>query len=317
LAVDHAGNLYQPGLKPVYPGLPREIIWIDRNAMAAQAWSRVKRHKAKRLCFSSLDDFPDVNVKLATHPGHFVSQRNIYAAKSVLQKLGQLGGPTRGHHHHLVHQLFVEQHTDPGGLGAEATYHLGRVAQTILRVTGVDPLRRVGQEEIPSGDQSGGFKQRLDLLLCGPRVGGGLQHHQLARGKVRGDRLRGGPDMDQVGHAVAYRRGDTDQHDIALRQRLEGGGELDSTTGHPGCEDRLLHPGNDQVAPGQRIHPGSIGVDAGDREPGIGGSAGQGKSHVALPDDRHPGSSGQDPSPENGGIADGSSSPKGGSGWWS
>src|SRR5438132_5638078 len=77
----------------IFPCFPREVEWIDRNAVATKAGTRIERHKPERLRFRSFDNFPDVNSHRAVNELKLINQRDIYATEDVLQQFGRFSHP--------------------------------------------------------------------------------------------------------------------------------------------------------------------------------------------------------------------------------
>src|SRR5262245_64060686 len=62
LAIDVTGQLDKPSLDSRLPRLPRQVVRIDRYAVAPQPRPWIERHKAKRLCRGGFDYFPDIDI---------------------------------------------------------------------------------------------------------------------------------------------------------------------------------------------------------------------------------------------------------------
>src|SRR2546427_6970204 len=65
-------------------------MWIERNAMAANAGARIERHEPERLRRRRANNFPSVYIQRITKPGHLVRHADVYGSKSVLQKFCRL-----------------------------------------------------------------------------------------------------------------------------------------------------------------------------------------------------------------------------------
>ena len=55
--------------------------------MAIEPRPWIKQHKPKRLSFSRFDHLPNIDAKLVTHHGHFISQGNVRTAKVFSRSL--------------------------------------------------------------------------------------------------------------------------------------------------------------------------------------------------------------------------------------
>src|SRR3989442_9165796 len=70
-------------------------MWIERNAMAANAGARIERHEPKRLRRRRANHFPSVDVQRITKPGHLVRHADVYGSEKVLPKVFRLPLPGR------------------------------------------------------------------------------------------------------------------------------------------------------------------------------------------------------------------------------
>jgi hypothetical protein len=55
--------------------------------MAIEPRPWIKQHKPKRLSFSRFDYLPNVDAKLVTHHGHFISQDDVHTVKVFSRSL--------------------------------------------------------------------------------------------------------------------------------------------------------------------------------------------------------------------------------------
>src|SRR6185312_7496541 len=66
-AVDVTGEFNEARFDARFLALPGQIERIDRNTVATQTRSRIKRHEAKRLGSSRVNDLPDIDVHSRAH----------------------------------------------------------------------------------------------------------------------------------------------------------------------------------------------------------------------------------------------------------
>src|SRR2546423_619002 len=88
--------------------LPRKIVRIERNAMAAYPRSRVERHESKRLGCGRANHFPGVDIQRVTKARHFIRHANVHRPKSVLEQLSRLGNASRAYGMNIVDDLRIE-----------------------------------------------------------------------------------------------------------------------------------------------------------------------------------------------------------------
>ena len=108
-----------------------------------------------------------------------------------------------------------------GALRGEPADHLGRGAQRVVGAPGIDALGGEGEVEVLARPRRpGASSSGTQLLARGARIGGRLEHDQLAALDDVGQRARGVEQRPQVGLAVRrQRRRDADEHRVGLGQR--------------------------------------------------------------------------------------------------
>ena len=218
LAVDVSGQLDKTRLDAGLLGFPGEIKRIDRNAVAAQARARIERHESERLGGRGVDHFPDVDAHAIAHQRHFVDQADIDHAEGVFEQLHHLGHAGGADRHHLFKSLRIEQRAQLGACGRNAAHHFRDVRGLVLRVAGIDALRRKTQEEVLAHLPAGRFQHGQNQLVGGSRIGGGFQNHQLAGPEVFRRLLAGGHDVTHVRiFGLAQGRGHRDVDGIEVR----------------------------------------------------------------------------------------------------
>ena len=96
---------------------------------------------------------------------------------------------------------------------------LGRGAQRVVGPAGIDALGREGEVDVLADAQAGRLEQGHQPLAGGARIGGRLEHDQLAGLEHLGQRLRRGVERPEVGLAVlVQRRRDADDDGVGLGQ---------------------------------------------------------------------------------------------------
>ena len=111
-AVDLAGQLDEARVQAVLARLPGQVERIDRDAVPAEAGTRIVGHEAERLGGGRADDLVDVDAHPVGDDLHLVDEADVDRAVDVLQQLGQLGGLGRAHRHDRVDHLAVERDAD-------------------------------------------------------------------------------------------------------------------------------------------------------------------------------------------------------------
>ena len=69
----------------VFACLPREIKWIDRDAMAAQPRPGIKWHEPKRFGLGCFNYLPDIYSHGGINQFKLINQGNIDAAENILE----------------------------------------------------------------------------------------------------------------------------------------------------------------------------------------------------------------------------------------
>ena len=141
----------------------------------------LEAHEAVGLGRGRLDHLPDVDPHAVGQHRQLVDERDVDRAEDVLQQLRQLRRLRARRRARPVADEAVEL------LGALARRprvrpadHLRRVAQREVGAAGVDALGREGEMEVAARRQPRLLEQRRDPLARGARVGGRLEHDQLA-----------------------------------------------------------------------------------------------------------------------------------------
>ena len=240
--VDAAAELDELGVDAPLAGLPGQVERVDRHAVTAQAGTRIEGHEAIGLGRAGGDDLPDVYPERVTDDLELVDQRDVDAAEDVLEKLRDLGRLEAGDGHQRLDEAGVKQHDQfQAGLG-QAADDLRGVVQVPALVAGVDPLRRVADEEVLAGGEPPLDEGGHQHLLGRTGVGGALEDDQAARLHRRRQGGGRGAHVAQVGHPeLIDRRGHGDDRHVGRGgvsavggrpQPARGDGARDLVGGH-------------------------------------------------------------------------------------
>ena len=93
--VDVAGELDEAVDEVELAGAPRQVVRVDRDAVAADARARRELHEPERLGRRRVDDLPDVEAHPLAQQRELVDERDVDVAEDVLEELRQLGGVGR------------------------------------------------------------------------------------------------------------------------------------------------------------------------------------------------------------------------------
>ncbi len=163
----------------VGPGLPREVVGVDGDAVPAHAGAGIEGDETEGLGGRGGDDFPDVDTHLVADDGHFVGEGAVDDSEGVLQDLGHLRflGCGDGEYGCLENCLIKCLGVFRTGGGA-ASHHLGGVLGLVEEVAGVDPLGGEGEVEVLPHGESLHLEDGLEDLLGGAGPGGGFEDHE-------------------------------------------------------------------------------------------------------------------------------------------
>ena len=207
----------------VLASLPGQVVRIHKNAVAADPWTRVERHKAKRLRGRRLNHFPDVDATHAVaHPRQLVDKGNVHAPEDVLQQLGHLRSARAAHDVHVVHHLLDCQLGQLRAARRHTAHHDRCVLRGELFVARINSLRRKSQVKILSHLETGFLQPRQHHFFGGFGKRRALQNDQLADSEAFANFVRGGLDVGNVRILVRRkRRGNADVDNIALADVVE------------------------------------------------------------------------------------------------
>src|SRR5205814_9079632 len=165
--VDFARKLDEAGVLAILTRLPGKVEWINWNAVPAQTWPRVKRHKTERLCFRGFDYFPDVDPHRGVYQLELVNKRNINAPKNVFQKLGRFRDTARRNGHDGVDRFTIMRHRTIETGWSVTPYNLGNQLHLALFVRWIFSLRREGKVKIHPGLHARTILQHGAQILIG------------------------------------------------------------------------------------------------------------------------------------------------------
>jgi hypothetical protein len=214
-----------------------------------------------------------------------VGQGDVDRPEGVLVHLDHLGRLAAADRHHALDGLRIEGHRHLVRLGTDRPDDLVGVLGGVALVAGIDPLRRVGQEEIALHLQARGLQDGQHHLVGGAWVGRGLQTDQLPRPQIAGQLAGDMLDVLQVGDQVAgQRRGHGDDDHVHLRHQAEVGDRpqfagLDEV-GHL----LVLDIGDIVLAAVDLVGPQQVLLDADDRVADLALFDGERQAHIAESD---------------------------------
>ena len=254
--VDVVGQLDETERVPeVLLDPPRQVARIDRQAMPANTRAGRKTHVPERFRRRRVDCPPHIDPEIASEHRQFVDERDVHMAERVLQQLDELGLGSRTDSHRGVNDRREETVDSFERFVVDAADHLRRVLQVEAGVAGIDPLRRVAAEELPSRQPGPLLQDRDEQLGGGAWIRGALEHHARPRPKVPGELASRGLDVGQVRQTVGQWRRDADDRDVEP-------GKVRRIVGRqvPGCERCcefvVVDVADVALARGQRLHPG-------------------------------------------------------------
>src|SRR6266446_7635238 len=126
--VDLTGQFNEACLKIVLASFPSEVKGVDRNAMSAETWARIKGCEAERFRRSSFHHFPGIDLHTLKEQFQLVDHSNIHAAIDVLQQLCSFCHTGRRYGDDALDNLAVKGRGYLQALCSEATYELRNCA---------------------------------------------------------------------------------------------------------------------------------------------------------------------------------------------
>ncbi len=278
----------QPRGDPARRGLPREVVGVHGDAVPPDARAGIERHEPERLGRGGADHLPDVDAQGFAQAREFVHERDVHAAKHILEQLGHLRGACRRHRVDRRLELFEQPLRQRRAHRGDAAHHSRNRARRVAPVTRVDPLGRERQKEILADAEPGLCQRRERDLLGGSRVRGALQHDELSRVQAAGDCSQGGGDKGQI-RLMRYgdRRLHANDGDIRRGERSElaCAREAAAQDQRPQRAVRHILHVRDSARETRGARP--VGLEAHDREAGLGEPDRQRQPDVPESDDAH------------------------------
>ena len=236
-------------MEAVLARLPRQVVGVERYAVAAETGAGVEGREAVGLRLGGVYYLPHVDAHAVAEHAELVDEADVDVSVGVLEDLLHLGHGRARHARHapLEHRL-VDRADELERLLADGAHHLGRVLGLVDEVARIHALGREAQVEALAALEARPLLQDgQDQLLGGAGVGGGLEHHHAALADV-GRYLAGGRlHVGGVGHLVGVERGGhADGDEAALRDAREVAGRLERAGLHERGEV-LLHDVADVV----------------------------------------------------------------------
>ena len=112
--VDVTGELDEAVHEVELASPPRQVVRVDRDAVAADPGTGREPHEPERLGRGRVDDLPDIETHPLAQQRELVDERDVHVAEDVLEQLGHLGRVGRRHRDHAVIDLAQQE---PGALG--------------------------------------------------------------------------------------------------------------------------------------------------------------------------------------------------------
>src|SRR5439155_14232161 len=160
---------------------------VDRQTMAAHSWAGRERHEPERLRGSGTDRSPDVDAEVAGKHGQLVHEGDVDMAERVLEQLGELRLSGRSDRYGAVDERVIKA-LDRCERGLVDTRHdLRGVDEVPLRVSRINSLGAVAEEEVISRRQARRLEDGRNELLGRPRIGRGLEHNGRPLTEIAGE----------------------------------------------------------------------------------------------------------------------------------
>ena len=213
MGVHFTGQFDKAGVYAVFACFPSQVERVDRDAVAAQAWTWVISNEAEWFGCSGIDDFVNVDTHFVGNNFHLVHQADVYGAVDVFQKFGQLGSFGGAYRNNFIDGRLVQRKADfQTGRGVAADDFWNGTGFKV-RVTWVFTLRRVNQEHVLTDFQAAFFHARQQFFFGSAGVGGGFQRQHLTGAQVRFYRIGGVNHKAHVRLAVFVQRSRYAQND--------------------------------------------------------------------------------------------------------
>ena len=149
------GRLDHGGVEAVLARLPRQVVGVERYAVAAETGAGVEGREAVGLRLGGVYYLPHVDAHAVAEHAELVDEADVDVSVGVLEDLLHLGHGRARHARHapLEHRL-VDRADELERLLADGAHHLGRVLGLVDEVARIHALGREAQVEALRPDPS-------------------------------------------------------------------------------------------------------------------------------------------------------------------
>ena len=180
------------------PCPPRQVVRIDRDAVAADAGSRREPHEPEWLRGGRVDDLPHVEAHPLAQQGKLVHERDVHVAEHVLEQLGQLRGVGRRQLDDPRVDPAEERGGSSGRVGGRRTDEPRDVLRCAGRVTRTDAFRCEREIEIDAGAETAALEGLAERAGRRPGERRRLEDDELARTQPAAEVVRCAEDRAEV-----------------------------------------------------------------------------------------------------------------------
>ena len=207
VGVDLAGKLNKACGHAKLAGLPSEIERVDRDAVAAETRTGIKRLVAEWFGTGAADDFPDVDAHSVEKLFELVYHGDIDAAVDIFDDFYGFCCFAGVDWDHCVDSVAVYFKGDVHGRFVDGTDDLWYCASVEVGVAGVFAFGRVGHVEVFASFESGSFEDWLHDFVGCAGIGRAFEDDKLTFAEIFGDGAAGLLDVVHVRLAVFGERG--------------------------------------------------------------------------------------------------------------
>src|SRR5690625_4086726 len=117
-----------------------QVARVNRPTVSTNARPRVESLETEWLCFSSVNDLPNIDAQFVARFSHFIDEADVSVTVTAFKQLGSFRFLSPFHFDDLLNKCSVEFHCAVSRESCNATNNFRGVLETVDRVPWINPL---------------------------------------------------------------------------------------------------------------------------------------------------------------------------------